>query len=184
MSKKVKALELDTLRKAYAGVKDYVLIEPLKVDSATDYEFRKKLREKQVKVQLVKNTYGKKVFGENGITLDGVWGGPTLVCWGGKNIKDLSNAVDEQLKASKKDPKAPDKFKVKTAVADGQKVTLDVAKTLPTREEAIAEIVACVLGPGAGLVGALTGPATQIAGILKAIEEKKPEGEAAPAAAG
>jgi ribosomal protein L10 len=185
MSKKVKALELDALRKSVAGVKDFVLIEPAKVDSATDYEFRKVLRGKQVKVQLVKNTYAKKVFGENGVNLaDGTWGGPTLVCWGGKNIKDLSNAVDAQIKASKKDPKAPDKFKVKTAVADGQAVTIDVAKTLPTREEAIAEIVACVLGPGAGLVGALTGPATQIAGILKAIEDKKPQDSAAPAAAG
>lgn len=184
MSKKIKQFELDTLRRAVAGVKDYVLLEPIKVDSATDYEFRKTLRGKQVKVQLVKNTYGKKVFGENGIELNGAWGGPTLVCWGGKNIKDLSNAVDAQIKASKKDPKAPDKFKVKTAVADGQAVTMDAAKTMPTREEAVAEIVACVLGPGSALVGALTGPATQIAGILKAIEEKKPEGEAAPAAAG
>ena len=184
MSKKVKQLELDALRATVAGVKDYVLIEPAKVDAATDFEFRKVLRGKQVKVQLIKNTYAKKVFGENGINLaDGTWGGPTLVCWGGKNIKDLSNAVDDQIKASKKDPKAPDKFKVKTAVADGQAVTMAAAKLMPTREEAIAEIVACVLGPGAGLVGALTGPATQIAGILKTIEEKQPEG-AAPAAAG
>jgi large subunit ribosomal protein L10 len=185
MSKKVKALELDALRKSVAGVKDFVLIQPEKVDSATDYEFRKVLRGKQVKVQLVKNTYAKKVFGENGVNLaDGTWGGPTLVCWGGKNIKDLSNVVDDQIKASKKDPKAPDKFKVKTAVADGQAVTMAAAKLMPTREEAIADILACVLAPGADLVAALTGPATAIAGILKAIEEKKPDEAAAPAAAG
>ena len=57
-----------------------------------------------------------------------MWAGPTLLCWGGANIKELSNTVDEQVKASKKDPKAPERYKVKTAVADGQPVTLDAAK--------------------------------------------------------
>ena len=108
------------------------MLEPVKVDSATDYEFRKNLRAKQVKVQLVKNTFAKKVLGENGITLDAAWAGPTLICWGGKNIKDLSTAVDGQIKASKKDPKAPEKFKVKTAVADGEAISLDAAKVRPT----------------------------------------------------
>lgn len=183
MSKTIKLMELDALRASLAGVKDYVLVEPLKVDSFTEYEFRKKLREKKVKVKLVKNTFAKKVFAENGIALDNVWGGPTLLCFGANNIKELSNAVDDQMKASKKDPKAPDKYKVKIAVADGQPVTMALAKTMPTREEAIGEIISALTGAGSGLVSALTGPASQLASILTAIEEKKPEGEAVPPAA-
>ena len=183
MSKKIKALEIEALRQAFGGVKNYVVVEPLKVDSATDFEFRKKLREKKIRVQLVKNTYAKKLFSESGIKSD-FFAGPTLLCWGANNIKELSNAVDEQVKASKKDPKAPDKFKVKTAIADGELVTLEVAKTLPTREEAIGEILGAVLGAGSSLVAAITAPGAELASILKAIEEKKPEGEAAPAAAG
>lgn len=185
MSKKVKALELDALRKAVGGVKDYVVIEPLGPDSATEYDFRKKLRAKKIKAQMVKNTYAKKVFGEMGITLD-VWGGPTVLCWGGANIKELSNTVDTAVKESKKDPKAPEKYKVKTAVADGEAINIEDAKKRPTREEAIGDIVAALMGPGASLAAALTGPATQLAGILKAIEEKTPDAAAAeaPAAAG
>jgi large subunit ribosomal protein L10 len=184
MSKKIKALEIEALRKAFGGVKDYVIVEPLKVDSATEYEFRKNLREKQVRVQLVKNSYAKKVFGEMGIAIDDThWAGPTLLCWGGANIKSLSNAVDEQVKAAKKDPKAPDKFKFKTAVSDGQPITIEEAKKRPTREEAIGEIVAAILAPGANLASLLTSPASELAGILKTIEEKAPkESEAAPAA--
>lgn len=183
MSKKIKALEIEALRKALGGVKDYVIVQPLKVDAATEYEFRKKLREKKVRVQLVKNTYTKKVFTEMGIKLDDAhWAGPTLLCWGGANIKALANAVDEQVKASKKDPKAPDKYKYKIAIADGEKVTVEVAKTLPTREEAIGEIIAAALAPGAQLMSLLTSPASELAGILKTIEEKAPkDGEAAPA---
>ena len=180
MSKKIKALEIDALRKTFTGVKDYVVLEPLKVDSTAEYEFRKNLRAKKVRVQLVKNTFAKKVFTEMGIAVDNVWAGPTMLCWGGANIKALSTAVDEQVKAAKKDPKSPDRFKVKTAIADGEPITMEAAKVRPTREEAIGNVIAALTGPGAGIAAALTGPATQLAGILKAIAEKKPEG--APAA--
>jgi ribosomal protein L10 len=182
MSKKIKALELDALRQQVGGVKDYVIVEPIKVDAATDYAFRKNLREKKIRALIVKNTYAKKVFNEMGIDLNGVWAGPTLLCWGGNNIKELSNAVDDQVKASKKDAKSPDRYKIKTAVAEGEPITIEAAKVRPTREEAIGEVIAAVTGPGASIVAALTSPASELAGILKTIEEKGPAGEAAPAA--
>lgn len=171
MSKKIKELELNALRKTFEGVKNYVILEPIKVDSATEFEFRKRLREKKARAQLVKNTFVKKVFTENGIAV-GDLSGPTLLCWGASNIKELSNTVEGLLKDLKKDPKAPDKFKVKTAIADGDVVTMEEAKSRPTREEAIASIVGGLLGAGSAIAGCLTGPATQLAGILKAIEEK------------
>jgi len=171
MSKKIKELELNTLRKTFHGVKNYVILEPIKVDSATDFEFRKRLREKKAKAQLVKNTLARKVFTENGIEVDG-WSGPTLLVWGTESIKELSNAVEGLIKELKKDPKAPDKFKVRTAVADGQPVSMEIAKTMPTRLEAVGSVVSALVGAGGAIAGALTGPASQIAGILKAIEEK------------
>src|SRR4051794_4019481 len=119
MSKKIKELELNALRQTFKGVKDYIILEPLKVDAAIDYDFRKKLREKKVRVQLVKNSFARKVFTENGVQVD-TGSGPTLLIWGADSIKELANAVDGLLKDLKKDPKAPDRFKEKTAVADGQ----------------------------------------------------------------
>jgi ribosomal protein L10 len=183
MSKKVKELELNALRDAFRGVKDFVIVEPVKLDSATEYEFRKKLREKKCSVKLVKDTLAKKVFTENGVQVD-AFSGPTLLVWGADSIKDLSNAVDGLIRELKKDPKAPDKFKVKTAVAEGQPVPMDVAKTMPTRKEAIGNVLAAVLGPGSAIAGCLTGPANNLAGILKAIEDKGAGGEGAAPAAG
>jgi large subunit ribosomal protein L10 len=91
--------------------------------------------------------------------------------------------VDGAIKDAKKDPKAPDKYKVKSAVADGQALTFEVMKTLPTRLEAIGDVVNAILAPGAALAGLLVGPGAQVASILKTIEEKGPAGgEAAPAA--
>ena len=186
MSKKIKELkelELNDLRSRFKGVKDYVILEPIKVDSATEFEFRKKLREKKCTARLVKNTLAKKVFTENGIQVDNVWAGPTLLIWGADSVKELATTVDTVIRDLKKDSKAPDKFKEKTAVADGQPVPLSVAKTLPTRQEAIGDVLGALLGAGAALAGCLTGPATQLAGILKAIEEKGDKPAEAPPAA-
>ena len=179
MSKAVKQLELDDLRNRLKDVKDYVLLEPIKLDSATEYTFRKTLRGKNVRVKLVKNSYAKKVFGEMGVQA-GDLSGPTLVCWGGDSPKGLANAVDAAVKESKKDPKAPDKYKERLGLVDGAPMPLAAMKNVPTRLEAIGEIVAALCGPGSAVAGALTGPATQLVGILKAIEEKGPE--ATPAA--
>ena len=176
MSKKIKLMELDTLRKAFDGVKDYVLVEPINVDSATDFNFRKNLRAKKIKAQLIKNTFARKVFTEMGITVENCWSGPTLLCWGGLNIKELSNTVDDEVKAARKDPKAPEKYKIKTTVADGEALSIEDAKVRPTREEAIGEIVSALTSAGADLAGCLIGPASQLASILTSIEEKGPGG--------
>jgi ribosomal protein L10 len=181
MSKKVKELELNDLSKTFKGVKDMVLLQPLKLDSAADFEMRKALRAKKIRVKMVKNSLVKKVFDENGVKVD-PGAGPTLLCWGADSIKELGTAVDAILKDLKKDPKAPEKIKVKTAVAEGQPIPLDVAKTLPTRKEAIGGVLAALLGPGSAIAGCLVGPANQIAGILKAIEDKAGGAPAAPAA--
>jgi large subunit ribosomal protein L10 len=158
MSKAVKQLELDDLRKALAGVRDYVLLEPVKVDSATE---------------------SKKVFGELGVNAPAL-SGPTLLCWGGESPKALAKAVKGAVTDSKKDPKAPDKYKERTGLVDGAPMPLASMENVPTRLEAIGEVVSALCSAGSDIAGALVGPATQLAGILKAIEEKTPEG--APAA--
>ena len=180
MSKKIKELELNDLRKTFKGVRDFVLLEPLKLDSAADYALRKGLREKKIRVKMVKNSFVRKLFDESGVKVD-PGSGPTLLCWGADSVKELSTAVDAMLKQLRPDPKLPAKIKEKTAIADGTPVTLEIGKTIPTKREAIGAVVAAILGPGSSLAAALTGPATQLAGIVKAIEDKKAQG-APPAA--
>ena len=179
MSKKIKELQLDELRKTFKGVRDYVLLEPLKLDSAADYALRKGLRDKKVRVRMVKNSFVKKVFDENGVKAD-PGSGPTLLCWGAGSVKELNVAVDAMLKQLRPDPKVPAKIKEKTAVADGEPISIAVGMTIPTRLEAIGGVVAALLAPGADLAGAIAGPGAQLASILKAIEEKAPAAEGAP----
>ena len=183
MSKAVKQMEYTALERTFSGVRDLVLLSPSKIDSGTDYNFRKQLREKKVRVQMVKNSLAQRVFEANGVKLDAkVWTGTTLVAWGADSIKALSKAVDGLIKdIEKKDPKQKDKLKVKTAVADGQPVPMATALTMPTRLEAIGEIIGMILGPASAIAGCLTGPAAQVASQIASIADKKEE-TAAPAA--
>ena len=184
MSKAVKQMEFTALEKTFAGVRDLVLINPSKVDSGMDYTFRKQLREKKVRVQMVKNSLAQRVFEANGVQLDAkLWIGTTWVAWGADSIKDLSKAVDGLIKdIEKKDPKQKDKLKIKTAVADGQPIPMSTAMTMPTRLEAIGEIIAMILGPASSIAAALTGPAGQVAGQIATIAERKEEPAPTPAA--
>ena len=173
MSKKIKELELTALRSAFKGVTNYVLIEPAKVDAATDYEFRRTLRSKKITVKMVKNSLASKVLAENGVKAEG-FSGTTLLCWGSDSVKGLATAVDGAIKDSKKDPKAPDKYKVKAGIAEGQPTAFDLMKKMPTRQEAIGDVLGALLGAGSSLISAITSPGAEIASILKTIEEKGP----------
>jgi large subunit ribosomal protein L10 len=183
MSKIIKQMEFDALTTTFKGVRDMVLLSSDRVGSQLEFNTRKALREKKIRVQMVKNTLARKVFEANGVKVaDKVWSGTTVVAWGGDSIKELSNAVDALLKdIVKKNPKDDKKFTVKTAVADGTEVTLEVAKKIPTRQEAIGEIVGMILGPGSELAACLIGPASQIASQIATIADKK-EDAPAPAA--
>ena len=83
------------------------------------------------------------------------------------------------------EPRAPSLLELRGIFFDGEiYIGADGVKkvsTLPTREEAIGQLVGLILSPGANLGGALKGPAGVLAGIIKAIEEKAKAAE--PAAA-
>jgi large subunit ribosomal protein L10 len=180
MSKVVKQMELDTLRKTFSGVKNLVLLSTSKIDAPSEHNFRMQMRKKNVRLHQVKNTFGRKILGEMGISLENVWSGPTVFAWGPDNVKELSQAIDGLMtELGKKDPKIKEKVLIKCAVAEGQQVTFEEAKKMPTRVEILGQIVGMILGPASEIAAMLTGPASQVAGAIATIAEKK---EDAPAA--
>lgn len=185
MSKLVKNMEYAALEKEFSGVRDLLLITPTKVDSTLDVNFRKQLRDKNVRIKMVKNTLVRRVFAANGVNLaDQMWAGTTLVAWGSDSIKGLSKAVDALIKdIEKKNPKAKDKLVVKAAVVDGQTVPMKTAMEMPTRLEAVGEIIGMILGPASAIAGCLTGPGGELASQIASLADKKEEPAETPAAA-
>jgi large subunit ribosomal protein L10 len=180
MSKQVKKMQMDVLAKAFHDVKDMVFLSASGIDAQTDNKIRLGLRKKNISLMMVKNSLIRRVFNDIGVKpADEAWAGTTLIAWGAESVKDLSREVEA---AFLKDAKLKDKVRVKTALAEGQAVAFARALTMPTRKEAIGEIIGMILGPAASIAGCLTGPAAQVASQVQTISEKKPEGEPAPAA--
>jgi large subunit ribosomal protein L10 len=169
MSKLVKQMQMDALKQTFSNVKNMVLLTQDKLDAVTENQIRLSLRKKNVRLHMVKNSLARRVFDELGLKLNGVWTGNTVVAWGGgESVKELSREIEATIKEiGKKDPKIGEKLKVKSAVAEGEQVTFEQALTMPTRLEAIGEVVAMILGPGAALAACLQGPGAQIASQIE-----------------
>lgn len=183
MSKAIKQMEMDALKTTFSGVKNLVLISQNKLGAIAENQLRLNLRKKNVRLQMVKNSLARKVFGELGLELKDVWTGNTVIAWGGgESVKDLSRELEAAFKdVGKKDPKFGEKVKVKMAVAEGEQVTFEQALKMPTRLEAVGEVVSMILGPGAALAACLQGPGGQIASQIES-KTKDEGGESAPVA--
>jgi large subunit ribosomal protein L10 len=176
MSKHVKQMEMDVLKDTFQGVRNLVVLTASGLTCQADNQMRLALRKKNIHLQMVKNSLTRRVFGDLDIRVGNqVWEGPTLLAWGANSIAELSRELDAFLKKNAK-------IKVKSAVAEGQEVTFRQALEMPTREEAIAQVLALILGPAAQIAGQIIGPAAQIAGQIQTISEKEPAADPAEAA--
>jgi large subunit ribosomal protein L10 len=175
MSKLIKRMQMEALAQTLGDTRDLVLLTMSGVNAIDENKIRLALRKKNIRLHHVKNSLAGRVLKEKGLSgLDNFLQGPTTLAWGAGGIAELSKELDTHIKKNKK-------IVPKAAVAEGSVVTFEDAKKLPTRLEAIAGVMASVLGPAATLVGQLTGPGATLASQLKTISEKKDEG--APAAA-
>jgi large subunit ribosomal protein L10 len=180
MSKEIKEMQMASIRQTFQEVRDMVVLSVKGLDCHGDHAFRAALRKKSVRLQVVKNSLTRRVFGEMGIAAaetSSFWSGPTTLAWGaqGTSIAEISRAIEAELKNAKTAAAYKDKVAVKGAIAEGQPVGFDVALRMPTRIEAIAQIVGTILGPGSAIAGCLTGPASQIASQIQTIAEKTEE---------
>jgi large subunit ribosomal protein L10 len=190
MSKAIKQMQMSSLQDTFKEVRDLVVLSVKGLDCHADHALRAALRKKSIRLQVVKNSLTRKVFGEMGMAAGAdspYWTGPTTLAWGapGISIAEVSRAVEAELKNAKTAASYKDKVAIKGAIAEGQPVGFDVALKMPTRLEAIAQIVGMIIGPGSAIAGCLTGPAAQIASQIQTISEKKeePAADAAPAEA-
>jgi large subunit ribosomal protein L10 len=170
MSKPVKTLIKQELAKRFDEVTSVAVCGFTGLDSASTYAMRSRLAEKGIKVTVVKNSMAKAAFKEAGLdTINALLEGPCAVAYGTDSIVSV---VRELLVVNKDIPA----FTIKGAVLDGDVFTgedqIKALSKFPTREEALGQLVGCILSAGSNISAALLGPAGQIAGILKTIEEK------------
>lgn len=180
MSKYVKDLITKDLTKRFEGLDGVGVINPRGVNATKTNLLRRRLREKGLRMTVVKNSLVRRAVEGSRLTgFDALLDGASAVVYG----KDASIPALARLLLDEK--KADDKIELRGIFFDGEAYAGDegvkTISTMPTREEAISNIVAALLGPGRKLAAALKGPGGTLGGVLKTIEDKaKERGDAAP----
>jgi large subunit ribosomal protein L10 len=173
MSKKVKSLIEKELANKLAGVDAVAVISPSGISGIKNNQLRRKLREKGVSMTIVKNTLVRRATDKGKLKgFASLLDGPSAMIYGKSSISTIARLLIDEKKAD-------EKLVLRGIFFDGEVYTGDkgverVSK-FPTREEAIANVLGSILGPGRKLAGAIKGPGGRLGGILKAIEEKKPK---------
>ena len=185
MSKKVKNLIEKEIHARLDNIEAVAVVNPRGLNAIKNNQMRRRLLQKQLHMTVVKNslaaraTAGGKLKG-----FEKLLSGPSAVVYGhGVGIAAIARALLDEKKTIED---AKGSLELRGAFFDGEVYEgdkgLETASKLPTREEAIGNIVAAILGPGRKLAGALKGPGGKLGGVLKAIEDKAPKSEEAPAA--
>ena len=184
MSKKVKSLVERDIAKRLGDIDAVAVINPRGINAIKNNLIRRRLHEKGLRMTVVKNSLARRAMASSRIAgfdkklLDG----PSALIYGKASISTIARALLEEKKAD-------DTLELRGVyfageIYPGAKGVEQVSK-LPTREEAIGQILSAILGPGARLAGALKGPGGKLGGILKTIQDKAKEAggaDAAPAA--
>jgi large subunit ribosomal protein L10 len=185
MSKKVKSLIEKETAARLEGIEAVAVLNPRGIGAIANNQIRRRLREKNMRMTVVKNTLAARATANSKLKgFEKLLEGPSALVYGqGVSISAIARALLDEKKTL-------DALELRGAFFDGEiyegEKGIDKASKLPTREEAIGNVIAAILGPGKKIAGALKGPGGTLGALLKTIEEKggaAAGGEAAPASA-
>lgn len=171
MSKYVKNLITDHLRKRLAGVDDALLVNVIGLTANNSARLRAELRKKNIQLMVVKNSLARRaVEGTRLAPLFEKAEGSAAICWGAEDIVSLAKEI---VRLAGDPTFAP--FTAKAGVMDGQRISeaeiVEVSKW-PSRAEQLSKLVGQILSPAAVLAGQLT----SVGGALVSQIKQKAEG--------
>src|ERR671912_1547323 len=184
MSKRVKNLITGELSNKLKDVDGVAVINPRGIAAIKNNQMRRRFHEKGVRMTVVKNTLAKRAVGDGSKIkgFDALLDGPSAVIYGEASIATIARLILDEKKAD-------EKIELRGIFFDGELYTgdkgVEQVSKLPTREEAIGQLVALITSPGSRLAGIFKGQAGKVAALVKAVEERaeKSGGAAAPEAA-
>ena len=129
---------------------------------------RAMMREAGGAVRVAKNWHAKIALeGKPCASIGSLLTGMTVLAYSEDPVAAAKVAIDFAKKN--------DKFAILGGSMGGQGLDpagVDAVSKLPSREELIASVVACIGAPASNIAGAIGAPASNIAGILSTLEEK------------
>jgi len=174
MSKQVKNFITQELTTRFKGLDGVGVINPRGIDATKNNLIRRRLHAKGVRMTVVKNSLARRATETSKLKgFEKLLDGPSAVIYAEKT--SISQVARLLLDESKTD----EKLELRGMFFDGEiypgKKGVEAVSKLPTREEAISNLVGLILSPGRNLGAALKGPGGKLGGILKAVEAKGKE---------
>ncbi len=185
MSKLVKNLVTEDLRKQLSGVSDALLVNVVGLDAIRTTKLRKDLRAKNIKLEVIKNSLAKRATEGTPLAaaFEGVEGTLAIV-WGASDVVSLAKEVTRLAGL-----KEYEKFTARGGAMEGAKLSAEEVKqvsTWPSREEQLSIVMGQILSPGAKLASQLTALGGALASQIKQraedLEKSAPAGGEAPPA--
>ncbi|MFM8453804.1 MAG: 50S ribosomal protein L10 [Gammaproteobacteria bacterium] len=137
-------------------------------------KLRTEARKTGVHLQVVRNTLAIRAFkGTSFECLESSLTGPVMLAFSGEELGSSARLIRDFAKTN-------DKVKVKALSLSGQLLgpeQLDKVAKLPTRDEAISQLLSVMKAPISNLVKVLAYPHTTLVRTLSIIGEKKEAGE-------
>ena len=172
MSKYVKELLTNDLKTRLDGVTEALLVNVIGMDANANVVLRRRLREKDIHLHVVKNSVARRATEGTPLALafEGVEGMLAMV-WGGEDVVSLAKEVARLAKDEQFAPFGP-----RGGVMDGTQLSEEEVNQVskwPTRQEQLSLLMGQILGTGATLSAQLIGPGSKLASQIK----QKSEGE-------
>lgn len=180
MSKFVKNIITEELKKRLAGVENALLVNIVGMEVNDSNRLRSALAAKDIRVMVVKNSLAARAT--EGTSLSAAFQGltgSTAVCYGATDIVALAK---ELVKVSKDKQFA--KLALVGGVLDGEAFAADKVVEIskwPTREEQIAILVGQIVGVGSKLSSQLLSGGANLASQIKQLADKEEGAEEAAA---
>lgn len=187
MSKFVKNLISDDLRRRLEGVENALLVSVAGLDANKNSRLRKTLREKNINLLVIKNSLARRAT--EGTPLAAAFEqmeGSLAVVWGAEDIVSLAKEISKLTVDKQWAP-----FAARGGVMDGGRLTAEQVAQVskwPSRQEQLSILLGQILSPGATLAAQLTGPGGALASQVKQKAEEtegaagaEPAAEAVPA---
>jgi large subunit ribosomal protein L10 len=172
MSKFVKNLLMDDLKRRWDGVDGLLLVSLAGISANGNSALRKQMRDKKIQMVMVKNSLARRAT--EGTALAAAFEsteGALAAVWGGEDIVSLAKEVIRFVDDKQFAPIAP-----KGGVMDGAALSADQVRQVskwPSRQEQLSILLGQILSPGANLVSQLT----SVGGALASQIKQKGEGE-------
>lgn len=170
MNKAQKATKVQELHDKFSRASAAVIVEYRGLNVANISDLRNQLREKNVELQVIKNTLALRSLDDTAFApLNMYLEGPTAVAISYDDPVAPAKVLTEYVKKS-------EILKIKVGVVEGaaynQQQLGELAK-LPGRQELMGSFVGTLAAPLQNFVGGFNSMLSQFVQVLKAVEEKK-----------